>query len=104
MFEAKKFNFDKLDKNAKKKLYSQIKKTEGELGRDLGFEETADMVAIKLEAEDGGERKRWFMKMEEFPVGDGYEKLEDMLEASAKYPDLSLTEAVERLKKEKKKK
>ena len=104
MFEAKKFNFDKLDKNAKKKLYSQIKKTEGELGRDLGFEETADMVAIKLEAEDGGERKRWFMKMEELPIGDGYEKLEDVIEASAKFPNLTTKEAIKKLKIEKKKK
>ena len=98
MFEAKKFNFDKLDKNAKKKLYDQLERTEGELGRELKIEETPDMIGLELDGEEGEKKKRWFMKMEDFPVDDGYEKLEDVIEASAKFPNLPISEAVKKIK------
>jgi len=104
MFERFSFNRDKLKKDDKKEVYKRLEKTEADLGREFKTDETPDMIALELENNDGGNKKRWFMKAKEFPLNDGYVKLPDMLEAVAKHPDASLTEAIEMLKKEKKEK
>jgi len=104
MFEKHNFKRDKLSEEDKKKVEKRLNETGAELGKELKVEETPDMIAMELESKDGEKKKRWFMKSKEIALNDGYEKLEDMLEASAKFPDLSLTEAVKKLKAQKKEK
>ncbi|TSC52689.1 MAG: hypothetical protein LiPW41_59 [Parcubacteria group bacterium LiPW_41] len=104
MFDHFSFGMDKLKKEDKKEVYKRFEKTEADLGRKLKNDETPDMIALELEKADGGKKKHWFMKAKELPLNDGYVKLADMLEAVAKHPDVSLTEAVKELKKEKKEK
>ncbi|RJQ26638.1 hypothetical protein C4565_06630 [Candidatus Parcubacteria bacterium] len=104
MFDRFTFDRDKLNKDDKKEVYKRLEKTEADLGRELETDETPDMIALELECADGGEKKHWFMKTKELPLNDGYVKLADMLEATAKFPDVSLTEAVKKLKTEKKEK
>lgn len=104
MFERSTFTGDKLGKDKKKKLYKQFEKIEMDLCRELKSEETADMIAIELEKKDGGTSKRHFMKWENIPLNDGYVKLEDAIEASAKFPDISLSDAVKKFRAENKEK
>lgn len=84
---------DKLDKETKKKLYKRLEETKAEIGKELKVEETPDMIAVELESEDGGKKKRWFMKAEELSLDGKDVKIEDFIEASIKFPDVSLTEA-----------
>lgn len=104
MFDHFSFERDKLKKDDKKEVYKRLEQTEADLGKELKTDETPDMIAMELENKDGGKKKHWFMKAKELPLNDGYVKLTDILEAVAKHPDASLTEAVEILKKEKKEK
>ena len=104
MFDRFTFDRDKLKKDEKKEVYKRFEKIEADLGEELKNDETPDMIALELEGADGGKKKNWFMKAKELPLNDGYVKLADMLEAVAKHPDLSLTDAVKELKKENKEK
>ena len=104
MFDRFTFSGDKLGKDEKKRLYKRLEKTEADLGKELKTKETPDMIAVELEKKDGGKSEHYFMKWEELPLNDGYVKLEDAIEASVKFPDLTLLEAVKKLKAEKKEK
>jgi|GEM_PF-3409699 len=84
---------DKLDKETKKKLYKRLEETKAEIGKELKVEETPDMIAVELESEDGRKKKRWFMKSEELSLDGKDVKIEDFIEASIKFPDVSLAEA-----------
>ena len=102
MSERFSFNHDKMKDNKKKEIYDRLEKVKSELEKEIDINETPDMISLKLKNQDGGERERWFMKSEKLPLNDGYVKLVDLVEASARYPHLPLAEAIKKLEKERK--
>lgn len=85
---------------AKEKILETAEKLRSEYKIETKFIETPDTVTLEVENGDGTTTSFGFMKSEKVIVGNNRMPIQDVVEAKLRFPNLDITDALEKIKKE----